>query len=75
MSDDLIARLRDAYIFLHDPLLKEAADEIDRLREALEFYACECRPGQCENGPLESNRDTVSCGYRARAALTDKQGE
>ncbi len=44
MSDDLIARLRDAYSFLHDPFLKEAADEIERLRAALlEIFDHECR--------------------------------
>lgn len=31
MSDDLSARLRDAHSFMGDPLLKEAADEIERL--------------------------------------------
>jgi len=32
MSDDLVKRLRDAHSFMGDPLLKEAADEIERLR-------------------------------------------
>lgn len=59
--------MSDAYEAIY-----EAADRIEQLEAALEFYACECQPGQCENGPLESNRDTVSCGHRARAALAKK---
>jgi len=35
----LAARLRDAHWFVGDPLLKEAADEIERLRAALEKIA------------------------------------
>lgn len=35
MSDDLVAKLRDAHSFMGDPLLNEAAAEIKRLREAL----------------------------------------
>jgi hypothetical protein len=39
MSDDLVKRLRDAHSFMGDPLLKEAAGEIERLRAALEKIA------------------------------------
>lgn len=42
-------------------------DETDRLREALQFYGCDCDDGsRCR--PIE--RDRPSCGWKARAALT-----
>lgn len=35
MTDDLVKRLNDAYGFLRDPLLKDAADRIELLEAAL----------------------------------------
>jgi len=34
---DIVTKLEDAYAFLGDPLHREAADEIERLREQVEF--------------------------------------
>lgn len=36
---DIVERLRDAHSFMGDPLLEEAAAEIERLREALREIA------------------------------------
>lgn len=36
MTDDIVKRLNDAYGFLRDPLFKDAADEIKRLRAKLQ---------------------------------------
>ena len=44
----------------------EAADEIERLREALSEYTCDC-----ENG-CQGIRGEV-CGSKARAALEEKE--
>lgn len=72
MSDDLVKRLRDAHSFMGDPLLKEAADEIERLREALRYYAENHYPN-VNDGPWGVN--STDFGDVARAALTDKGGE
>jgi hypothetical protein len=45
-----------------------AADEIERLREELRYYACDCNL-DCE----VDNRESTSCGYRARKALGEKE--
>jgi len=64
MSDDLSARLRDAHSFMGDPLLREAADEIERLREALELM----------RDLLAGQRSPVAASFLAiiRATLSDK---
>ena len=50
----------------------EAADEIERLREALQPFACKCEGDWCEN--LRFNDDKAKCEhYIARAALEEKQ--
>lgn len=36
---DIIAKLKDAYAFLGDPLHREAWEEIERLRETLKTFA------------------------------------
>ena len=66
---DIIERLLDAYSFMGDPLLKEAADEIERLREALRYYAENHYPN-VNDGPWGVN--STDFGDVARAALTDK---
>lgn len=66
---DIIERLLDAYSFMRDPLLKEAADEIERLREALRYYAENHYPN-VNDGPWGVN--STDFGDVARAALTDK---
>ena len=38
---DIVDELKDAYSFLGDPLHRKAWEEIERLREALRFYADE----------------------------------
>jgi hypothetical protein len=45
--------------------MSTAADEIERLREALRHYACDCEINQCE---VNDESDTI-CGRIARAAL------
>ena len=66
---DIIERLLDAYNFMRDPLLKEAADEIERLRVALRYYAKNHYP-DVNAGPWGVN--STDFGDVARAALTDK---
>lgn len=45
----------------------QAADEIERLREVVRFYACECSDAEaCETF---GDHDRSACGYKARAAL------
>lgn len=39
MSEDIVSRLNSSYVMLGDPLHKEAADEIERLRAALQEIA------------------------------------
>lgn len=44
-----------------------AASEIERLRDVLRFYACECSGDEaCETF---GDHDRSACGYKARAAL------
>lgn len=49
----------------------QAADEIERLRKVLRFYACECSDAEaCETfGDYERS----GCGYKARAALEEQK--
>lgn len=80
MTEDIVTRLRkriDHSVLLTsyppkpapDRLFHEAADEIERLRAALEFYVCECA---AEEECLSAFGST-SCGYRARAALAGEK--
>ena len=55
-----------------DAWMKEAADEIERLREALQPFACKCEGDWCEN--LLFNDDRAKCEhYIARTALEEKE--
>lgn len=48
---------------------RAAADEIEKLREVLRFYACECSDAEaCETF---GNYERSACGYKARAALKE----
>jgi hypothetical protein len=68
---DIVERLRQIPKFADfnaPPLIEhEAADEIERLREVLASYKCDCAPGYCEVG----TQDDTICGARARAALEE----
>lgn len=56
-----------------DLLILSAADEIERLREALRDIACEC-VDDCEQSPLGLSPSAENC-YRfcARSALGEKE--
>lgn len=45
--------------------------EIERLREGLEFYSCDCPIDDEDNCEL-GDWGSLSCGYRARKALEGK---
>lgn len=61
---------REARILLWEEL-KDAADEIERLRDVLRFYACECSDAEaCETF---GNYERSACGYKARQALGEKK--
>ena len=88
MSDDLVKRLRDAHNFMGDPLLQEAADEIERLRAAWERYnaaspeppdvvgALEFYACECPDGECEVwDMESVCCGNKARALIAQLKGE
>jgi len=70
---DIVKRLRrwspeESTHELHE----EAATEIERLREALGYYVCDCKldvEANCEVG----NWISPACGYRARKALGEKE--
>lgn len=47
---------------------EDMADEIERLREALRLYQCQCEDGQCEVAFDNDERGEL-CGMPARAAL------
>ena len=47
-------------------LTNEAADEIERLREVLRYYACNCKYG-CQDNQMNK------CGYEATEALKGKE--
>ena len=55
-----------------DAIMKEAADEIERLREFVSGLACDCEGEQCKVYGEDYLR--LDCGYRkARAALGEKE--
>lgn len=71
--NDLVKRLRDEKHLMQSDGLgalletgAQAADEIERLRGALEIYAEECHGACC----IEGYRQGPGCGYAARAALS-----
>jgi hypothetical protein len=83
-TTDIVTKLRErtdySTLLLCDPprpapdrLCHEAADEIERLREALTHYACDCKVNECE---VSDESDTI-CGRTARAALAapSKEGD
>ena len=49
-------------------LAKNMADEIERLREALRLYQCQCEDGQCAVAFDDDERGEL-CGMPAIAAL------
>ena len=71
MSDDLVKRLRQVGGRELDRVLvrEEAAEEIERLRAALRYYAENHYPN-VNDGPWGVN--STDFGDVARAALTDK---
>jgi hypothetical protein len=72
---DILKRLRDPVVLEFDPydLCDEAADEIERLREALRFYANErhydMKLRQSSMGDYEWSEVTDDMGSVARSAL------
>jgi hypothetical protein len=70
---DIVERLRqwspdESTHELHE----DAALKIERLREALGYYVCDCKldaEANCEVG----NWISPACGYRARKALGEKK--
>jgi len=67
---DIVEKLRFHVIGRYD--IDAAADEIERLREALGYYVCDCKldaEANCEVG----NWISPACGYRARKALGEKK--
>ena len=75
---DIVERLRkcantvyqqDGYTFRLG-LQNEAADEIERLREALQFYTCGCKEDRCT--PDKQRFRDIKCGWVAREALEGK---
>ena len=71
MEPDLIERLRDMHGGIPTTyvgkLRAEAADEIERLRAALAFYADE--ENYRMGGPLDPNSGSFNGANRAKAAL------
>ena len=69
--NDIVERLRKRrdVVLGADTDCAEAADEIERLREALKLYACNCTPPVCE---AEVWREGIVCGLQARAALAEQ---
>ena len=73
-TDEIAARLRlraeDGWIMTTDDVLA-ILDERDRIKAALEPFACECKTF-CSAFPIIQN-PTEKCGFRrARAALEGK---
>lgn len=54
--------------------LRSAQEREREYREALEFYSCACKTGQCEHGTPDDGQGFVSCGFRARAVLEKHKG-
>ena len=67
---DIVERLLNMshayYYHEHQAMRKEAADEIERLREALRYYACDCKIN-CRDNRMNK------CGYEATEALGEKE--
>jgi len=74
---DIVQKLRtyrprygwpEEYSTVVEPTMNHvAADEIERLREALRFYACQCKDDMsCETFGEYGRRE---CGHTARVAL------
>lgn len=49
--------------------LRASAERERELREALDFYSCNCKSGDCEHGTPEQGEGFISCGFRARSIL------
>ena len=62
---DIVRALR----FQDDEILEMAADEIERLREALRVYSCSC------SEEVASNCRVDECGWIAQTALQQKDSE
>jgi len=80
--DDIVERMKDWLAAQPDPrgrtfhplhpetLIAQGATEIERLREVVRFYACECSDAEaCETF---GDHDRSACGYKARAALGEE---
>ena len=81
MADDLLARLRkvepdapgERTRWYRNPDGPEAADEIERLRAALELFACKCGPYRCAiHGDDAANYDKCAAMI-ARATLAGEK--
>ena len=70
--DDLVKRLREVKDWWREPgrTAEQAADRIEKLEAALRLYACNCPKDHCEVG---DDRDSLLCGYNARAALAGEK--
>lgn len=66
MSSDITKQLLECREYDY-ALLERTADEIGRLRAALEHYKCGCKTDQCE--PDKPKFRTIKCGWVARSAL------
>lgn len=77
--DDIVKRMKEWLRSQLDPrgrtfhplhpetLIAQGATEIERLREVLRLYACECSDAEaCETF---GNYERSACGYKARKAL------
>ena len=64
--EDIVDRLR---VLNFKGPWQEAADEIERLREALKFYACGCEEGKCV--VTKPKFKGIRCGKMARDAMKE----
>lgn len=75
---DIVERLRSpANVFYeyaadNGAFLREAADEIERLRDVLRFVSCDCEPHECRGYGM-GNRDEYCEHWKARCALGEKE--
>jgi hypothetical protein len=71
---DLVERLRDKWLHSEE-YCYAAADEIERLREALQncVYALQAEIGLCRNDTTPWRKWCVSVRDKARAALEEKE--
>ena len=51
---------------------REAADRIEKLEAALQIYSCDCSLASEEEDCELGDWTMLSCGYRARKALEEK---